>query len=485
MQTNIKIFFAGLVIVAGAVVCLITIGLFCERIAVTAEKPSQTAESEKEAITGEKPDQTIEKGRLIREKLLQAVEKAKRGDWREVDMAIQIVARDRGVNITEKMLPDFISFLKGENPQVQLLGAQGLYILKSPESKEVLFEYLKGKDFNRLEEMVSAEIIDRRHAGWEMQASSLAIMTLGKLGDKSVIPLLESVRQQANLEFEWGFSPVEEALAELGAVEILSNIPPGSDEEQIRRAANAIRKIRDPNKAPELMTIVYDGNCAPTIRNSALEAVGKINAVGVPEFLLRLINDSQIPMSMRRTAVITAAQTGNEMFEETLLEIAVSNSEIRIEGLCGLALLKPDKYLKNIFRMIRDEKEPDEFRNTLTGRLILYIPWQQKRQMLEGQKDELYSCLNTNKTDGRPHDEIRIKVWRLINELFGEEPSIVLSSKSSWGISTLKYIIRDNLRQQWRNEPWNEPSIGELKEMTNEKFKRIVTFLPEDSEVKK
>ncbi len=473
MQTNIKIFLAGLVIMAGAVVCLITIELFCERIAVTAEKP----------------DQTIEKERLIREKLLQAVENAKGGDRKELYMMIEFVPRDKGVNITKKMLSEFISFLNEKDPQVQLLGTHGLYILKSPESKEVLFEYLKGKDFTRLEKMVSAGIIDRRHAGWEMQASSLAIMTLGKLGDKSVIPLLESIRQKANLESEWGFSPVEEAMAELGAVEILSNIPPGSDEGQIRRAAHAIRKIRDPNKAPDLMTIVYDVNCAPPIRNSALEAVGKINTVCVPEFLLRLINDSQIPMSMRRMAVITAAQTGNEMFEETLLEIAESNSEIRIEGLCGLTLLKTDKYLKNIFRMIRDTNEPDGFRNTLTGRLILYIPWQKKRQMLEGQKDELYSFLNTNKTDGSPHDEIRIRMWRLINDVFGEEPSIVLSSKSSWGLSTLKSIIQDNLRQQWLNEPgnepWNEPPRSVFEKMADEKFKSIVTFLPEDSEAKK
>ncbi len=203
----------------------------------------------------------------------------------------------------------------------------------------------------------------------------------------------------------------------------------------------------------------------------------------MPEFLLGVINDSQVPVSMRGTAAITAAQTGNNMFEETLLEIADSNSEIRIEGLCGLTLLKPDKYLKNIFRMIRDTNEPDEFRGLLAGRL--YIPWQKKRQMLEGQKDELYACLNTDKADGSPHDEIRVRMWRLINEVFGEEPSIVLSSKSSRGISTLKSIIQRNLRQQGRQEPWNEPSIEELMKMTNEKFKSIVTFLPENSGAEK
>jgi hypothetical protein len=284
---------------------------------------------------------------------------------------------------------------------------------------------------------------------------------------------------------EWSGAPVEMALAKLGAVEILSNLPPDADDRRINNAANAIWKIKDTNMVPKLMAIVYDVNCAPPIRDSALRALGKINTVGVHEFLLRLINDSQIPVLMRGTAVISAAQTGNEMFEETLLEIADSNSEIRLESLCGLALLKPDKYLNDIFKMIRDTNEPDEFRNTLTGRFILYIPWQQKRQMLESQKDEIYACLNTNKTDDRPHDEIRIKMWCLINELFGEEPSIFLSSKSSWGISTLKYIIRDNLRQQWRNEPWNEPSIGELEKMTDEKFQSIVTFLPGDSEAKK
>ncbi|MHC4659286.1 MAG: HEAT repeat domain-containing protein [Planctomycetota bacterium] len=478
MRTYVKLFFAGLVIVAGAVVCLITIGRFGERIAVTTEKPSQAAEGEKEAMTGEKPDQTTEGERLIREKLLQAVENAKRGDRRELDMMIEFVPRDKGVNITKKMLSEFISFLNEKDTQVQLLGTHGLYILKSPESKQVLSEYLKGKDFAKLEEMVSTGIIDRRYARWEVQASSLAIMTLGKLGDKSVIPLLESIRQKANLEFEWGFSPVEEALAELGAVEILSNIPPDADERQIRRASRAIRKIRDPNKAPELMTIVYDVNCARSISSAALRALGKINTVGVPEFLLRLMNDSRISVSMRRTAVITAAQTGNEIFEETLLAIADSNSEIRIEGLCGLTLLKPDKYLKNIFKMMRDINEPDEFRNTLAARFIMYIPSQQKRQMLEGQKDELYACLNTNKTDDSP--EMRVRIWCQINKLFGEEPTLVLSSKSHEVTSHLRHPIETKIIM-------SNPHLSheETEKKIDEKINTIVQVYKPQSEGEK
>ncbi|MBA7697219.1 hypothetical protein ES703_105879 [subsurface metagenome] len=481
MRTYIKLFFAGLVIVAGAAVCLITIGRFGERIAVTTEKLSQAAESEKEAVTGEKLDQTTEGERLIREKLLQAVENAKRGDRKELDMMIEFVPRDKGVNITKKMLSEFISFLNEKDAQVQLLGTHGLYILKSPESKQVLSEYLKGKDFAKLEERATTGTLDERHAArWEFRASVAAIMTLGKLGDKSVIPLLESIRQKTNLELEWGFSPVEEALAELGAVEILSNIPPEADERQIRRAARAIRKIRDPNKAPELMATVYDVNCAPPIRYSALEALGKINTVDVPEFLLGVINDSQIPVSMRRTAVWTAAQTGNEMFEETFSAIADPNSEIRTDGLCGLTLLKPDKYLKNIFRMIRDEKEPDEFRDLLTKRLLLYIPWQQKRQMLEGQKDELYSCLNTNKTDGSPHDKIRVEMWCQINDIFGEEPTLVLSSKSPEVTLHLRHPIGTKIR---RANP--HLSVQEERRLIDEKIDTIVQVYKPQSEKEK
>lgn len=478
MRTYIKLFFAGLVIVAGAVVCLITIGRFGERIAVTTEKPSQAAESEKEAVTGEKPDQTIDKEKLIREKLLQAVESAKRGDTGELTLIIDALGR---VDVSQELLSDFVSFLQDGNPQIQLLGTHGLYLLKSPESKQVLSEYLKGKDFAKLKERATTGAFDeRRAARWEFRASLVVIAALGEIGDESAIPLLESLREVKVLQFELeGGAPVEQALAKLGAVESLLNIPPDADDRRIHNTANAIGKIRHPEKVPELMAVVYNENCAPPIRNSALEAVGKINTVGVPEFLLGVISDSQIPVLMRGTAVITAAQTGNEMFEETLLEIADSNSEIRIEGLCGLTLLKPDKYLKSIFRMIRDEKEPDKFRNTLAARFIIYIPLQQKRQMLEGQKDDLYACLNTNKTDGSPHDEIRVKMWRLINEVFGEEPSIVLSSKSSWGISTLKGIIRHKLqRRRWL-------SVAEREKRVEEKFKSIVTFSSEDSEAKK
>jgi len=412
----------------------------------------------------------------IRDKLLKAVENAKKGDRRELGIMIQFVARDKSVNITEEMLPDFISFLKDKDGQVQLLGAHGLYALKSPKSKKALFEYLKGKDFAKLKEMATTGTLDeRRAARWESQASVIAITMLGKLGDKSAIPLLESIRQKTNIELEWGYSPVEETLAELGALEILSNIPPGSDEKQIRRAAGAIRKIKDPNKVPELIAIVYDGNCAVPIRDSALAVVAETNTIDVTRFLLRVINDSQIPVLMKRTAVIAAAQTGNEIFEEKLLEIANSDSEIRLEGLHGLAILKPDKYMKNIFETIKDVNESDEFRVFVAG--MLYIP----QQLRKDQKVELYDCLNNAiKKDGSPHDEIRIRMWCFIHELFDEEPHIILGNKSSIGISTIKSMLREKIQQQWRNEPWNEPHIEELNQMADEKFKSIVTFLPED-----
>lgn len=411
------------------------------------------------AGTGEEPNS-------IKERLNQAVENVKKGDRRELGIMIQFVERDKGVYITEKMLPDFISFLRDTDGQIQLLGVKGLYVLKSPGSKDAIFEYLKNKDFASLKEVVDkGDLDERRAARWEGQASMMAILLLGEIGDKSAIPLLESLREVKELQYDG--APVERALAKLGAIKSFSDVPPDSDERTIWRACDAISEIKDPKKVPELMAIVYNKNCARAIRNTALRTLGNINTDGVPEFLLSVINDPQVPASMRGTAAVIAARTGDEMFEETLLEIADPNSESRIEGLCGLALLKPDKYLKSIFMMIRDVNEPDEFRYLLAKRLVLYIPWQRKRQMLGGQKDELYSCLNTNKTDGSPHDEIRVEMWCRINELFGEEPALVLSSKSPEVTSGLRHPIGTKIRN-------HRLSVEEREKRIDEKIDTIV-----------
>ena len=423
----------------------------------------------------------------IRQRLRQAVENAKKSEEKDKFKELKFknifeaLGADKGLPVYRELLPDFVSFLKEKDPRLQAIGAKGLYLLRSPDSKEALFEYLKGKDFARMKEMVLANKMDPEQGAWLGLALCAAIKTVGNLGDKSAIPLLETIRQKADLELIWGYSPVEEALAELGAVKILSSLPAGADEGQIRRAKDAIQKIRNPNLVPELMTIVRNKAPASSFAPAALYALGEIGSPGVAEFLLEVVNDANYPENLRSLSAVLAGKIKDPVVEKTLLNYVENRgSSIRPYAFVGLVLCMPDKYVRRSFKTIMDPNEDAEFRKRLAGGLHLY-----SRNLLMGCREELYNCLNAVDKDGHPIDEIRILMWRWINENFGELPSIVLSSRSSLGLSTLKSIIQDNLRQRWHNEPWNEPSIEELDKMTEEKFKSIVTFLPEDSEVKR
>ncbi|MBC8469462.1 MAG: HEAT repeat domain-containing protein [Planctomycetes bacterium] len=410
----------------------------------------------------------------------------------QISLVLQIIGKGDEKYISDDLLPDYISFLKDKNGKVQQVGAMGLYRARTPEATKALFEYLKTKDLRKLDKNIEEGKVDFDQAAGEVYASIAAISALGVSGDKSAIPLLKSLQGIQSLKLEMGGYPVEEALVRLGAIDSLINIPPNADKEKIERASYAIRKIRDPNKVPELIAAINNNNCDQAIRSSAIEALGKINTVGSIEFLLAAINDSNIPVNMHRTALLASAQTNNEIFEETFLTIANSDSEIRAEAWHGLAILLPDKYMKKRIDKIRDEKESDEFRMRLTSTWYYVKP-----KTLESCKDDLYACLNTNKKDGSPYDKIRIRMWCLIYDLFGEMPTLVLSHKCNpqnlksqlMGLSGIKSRIQEHLRKKWLrepgNKPWNAPVNSVFKKMADDKFNSLVTFLPTESEVEK
>ncbi len=406
------------------------------------------------------------KDMAIRDKLLRAVENARKGNSSNLDEIIDNI----GQYALKEFLPDFISFLEEDDAQVQLLGAVALYHLKDKESKDAVYQYVQGKDFKQLEKMVYAQDINERDYTQQMLASSIAIMTLGDIGDESVIPLLKSLKGIEDLKLEFGGGPVELALAKLGAVESLSDVRPDADHRSISRAAGAISKIRDPKKVPELMATVYNEECARQVRDTCIRTLGKINTEDVPDLMLSVINDSELPTTMRGTAVITASQTGNKIFIEPLLEIAESNSEFDIEAILGLAILEPDKHIKRVFEKIRDVNEPDIFRRSLAGRAQMYIP----KKTLRDNKDELYACLNTTKTDGTPHDKVRVYMWTMIYNLFGEEPKVVLSSlkvaDSIKGLVHRKVLLRHNFE-----------TASELREQTDEELNAIVQVYEPES----
>jgi len=427
---------------------------------------------------GEDPNLTIERLRqdpnLIRGILHRAVENAKKGDRKEIHSVIQSIGKPYDIYTSDKLLPDYISFLNDKDGEVQVLGATRLCSLKSPKSVDALVKYLQSKDFGKMEKMISAGEITEQDRLCYLWAAPMAIMALGEIGDKSVIPFLESLRS-IDFHLEWGWGPVEKALAKLGALKSLSSVPAGVDDRQIGRAVEAIQGIEDPNLAPELMATVRNKMVALSIRCAAMYALGGISSPGIAEFLFEVINDSNCPEGLRLSAATSAvtmvSRTKDPIVEKRLLVYAENpSSNIRPNVLLQLAICMPDKYLGRWFETIMDTNEDPEFRNKLVGMegatfpsISIYI-----HDILEAHRDLLYNCLNASDKNGRPMEKIRVETWLIINKILHEEPPLELMDEK------LTYDeLRYDFEMRFRRENINA-SADEIRRMVDEKIKSIV-----------
>lgn len=420
------------------------------------------------------------KPKLPREWMLKVIENAKKGNRQELDGIIRSIdksiemARARDVSVTKELLPEFISYLKDKDAQVQLLGVRALYAIRSPEGTKALLTYLKKKNFRELHKKIEKKPIkqtDLIQYFYEIQASVTAIMALGESGDKSAIPLLESLQGTKDLGLEMISNPVERALAQLGAYESLLNIPPNADKKKIMSASSVVRKIRDPNKIPELIATVRDPKIAGSIRSASIHALSEINPPRIANLFVNIIDDPNNSKALRCGAAIAAGKTKDNSVEKHLLIYANdSKSDIRQYAFIGLILCRPEHYVNLWFDKIMDTSEEQEFRRSLVGVLNLYASHTLRRS----HRESLYNCLNAADKDGRPIDMIRVRVWELIYRLYKEEAKVTLTTRDSEVTASMRSVI--DLRIRRKNYRLR---FAERRKMIEEEIQRIVNVYNE------
>ena len=402
----------------------------------------------------------------LRQRMIKAVEEGNRS-------AIDEIIDDIDRYAQKEFLSDFISFLKEDNSQVQLLGALALYRIKDERSKEAVIAYLSVRDYKGLEEMAYSGAINDRDYTWQMQASSLLILTLGEIGGEATIPLLESLRGIKDLKLEFGGGPVELALAKLGAVKSLSDVGSDADHRSIARASEAVAEIRDSKKVPQLMATANNEDCAIPVRNSAIRALGEINSDDVPDFLSNIINDDALSVSSRCVAIETAAKAEYKEFEKIFKEHIQPGDMLRGEALCALAIIKPDEYMETIFQVIQNPTESDKFRHILLQKNARLI----SPELLKEHKEEVYSCLDAVQKDGKPYDKVRTEAWNLIYQLFKEMPTVVLSDRLPKTTKKMRFGIETFLISHDPN--FVHLSVAEMEERIDEEIEKIVQIYNE------
>lgn len=417
----------------------------------------------------------------MRNSLHEAAEEARNGDRTKLHAITDNLEKRGSPYASNELLPDYIAFLKDADAQVQLLAVQALGRLRNPKSKDALCAYLKNKDFaafkaklNRHRQGSLSSTSEAEQLMWECSAISWAILTLGQVGDESVVPLLVSLREVVDWQLEWTGRPVEKALGELGAVKALVTVPPDADDSRISAAAGALHRIRDPNRAAELMAVARDHRARGPFRRAALSALGEIGSPSVPDFLVGAMNDPDNDQVLRRTAAVAAGKTGNRAAETALLRHALNRrSDIRPDAFTGLVLCRPERHLDPWFRTVMDPNEDRAFRERLAT-MNSHFP----RNLLRDRRGQLYKGLHASDKSGRPLDKVRVQMWLIINRLYREEPNLTLSSKAPEATRDLRHPIGLRIMQ-------SPPPLGyrERQARVEEVIERLVqVYQPEQRE---
>jgi HEAT repeat protein len=407
--------------------------------------------------------------------LREAVRLAKQGNRDKISQLISALERGEKIFISEKLLPEYNSFLKNRDSQVQLLGTYGLRAISSPKSKKPLINYLESMDSKIFkhkpsDNSVSADESFVQKYMWSWQAVGLSAETLGKVGDKSAIPVLESFKDFPQYE---SWNPVKDALAKLGSVESFTNITPESSISEKATAASGISAIRDPGKVSELIEIVKDSNATIPNRIAATEALCEIKTSEALLFVFATAKDTSFQLNIRCMATLFLGKIQDKDLEEWLLELT-NDKSIKAYAITGLVLYKPEKYFNNWVNTIMDSNELNKLRED-TISLSMYIPI----DLLRNQRKQLYLFLNAENNDEKPNDQIRALGWRLINQTFKEQPSIVFSNPSSPCISDIKSLITTGLLKS----RLPNTSLTDLEKKADEILKSIISFDKQSSEV--
>ena len=355
---------------------------------------------------------------------------------------------------------DFIALLDSSEPQVRFLGAIGLRKLANPASKDALVAFLKRMDFTHTEGRYTKTPINYMY---DLQSMGLAILTLGDVGDKSVIRTLKSLENVDGLG-----EPVMRALVELGAIDSLSKIPESAEPGKKNAAAEAISRLRDPKDVPGLMATARDEDCAKQVRTSAIYALGQIDDPSVDEFLVTIMNDEEAGISMRAASIAAISGSSRASVVSAVLPYTKNGQDnvLRCEAVVDLATHWPEKHMAMFIAHLTSSDEDPHYREILSQRLSRFSGGDLRKY-----RNDIYACLHAVSKNDKPLDEVRVNAWVIVYRFFGEERPLELSKE---GISsetpTVKWILYSEIALA---NP--EISYRNLEAQIEQRLSKIVT----------
>jgi len=387
---------------------------------------------------------------LSRETIHAAAEKARKGDTQPIlQLQSQMLTQSKTFRPPSAMRREFEAMLKDPNTDVQVLGACGLNALKSRESMDALVEYITEVNLRQMEasnkraQPPVGETGDSQRN--RLKAATIAIMTLGEIGDDSVIPLLESLRNLDCLSGEFGGGAAQQALSRLGVagVKSLSNIRPGDAYgENGMKAHAAIRSIRDARQIPALIATTNDDNVHVGIRMAAVGALAEMKSADVFPFLGSVIQDDSYPVGVRMEAARGVSGYKDRAAENLLLHaIETTTGSLRAACVATLARCDARRYIPQGLRFVIDNTNPLSERE----QVALWLPISHADALTSDVQQLLDECLQASTSEDKPADEIRISAWRIIFGMLDKEPVLEVRD-----VQTARFYLRDHVKGKAR-----------------------------------
>lgn len=209
------------------------------------------------------------------------------------------------------------------------------------------------------------------------------------------------------------------------------------------------------------------------VRMSALYALAAINKRDAAEFIRSVIIDEKLSMRLRRVA-IQAVANGDLTELEPFLNDLVANAAppIRAESMIALVEMRPDKYFGQWMDAVMDPKAEKTYRFNLAEG-VRYLP----KKVIKDNKEMVYECLEAKTMKGKPADKVRVEIWDMITDKFGERPPLVLSKVTE--------DTKRDLRQEFQLEILrNNRSMGilEREKLAGKRVEEFVKIYKDDSD---
>jgi hypothetical protein len=382
-----------------------------------------------------------------------AIERARQGAPDELMYIARSVSKQPKLPPAAKPLTEYHKQLKDENVFIQCFAVQMIAKYRNRSSIEVLQQFIldlqdKRSGSNRVSQTGMMAV------GFAEMTALVALADIGD--DKPLTVRFLANRLEDDQQMEWGGGLAHDALAEKGRPGLLALLAKAAEPTEYTNKeeflAHAILKIKDPVLAPDLYACCRDPKYLFKVRHAALWAISEMamTRTNLIQMVIALAEDKK--SDLRDTAVFRLGVINSPHAREVLLKL---EAELKAAGESETATLEDGsiddqkqllaKALQSALLRCDTNRIPAILNSILasqtqpTQKMELWAAIEAVGDCapLMPLQEQLRKCLHVSDGDGRPVNELRVKVWMKLLSMTREQNAVELDYE---GVDQLRGI---------------------------------------------